>query len=317
MVVLRVVVLLIMVGAGCSQPLPVRKAFGGGVPRGPVTFAVIGDQQRTAPFEVWREFNTIHEELVRQAMHASPSAILLLGDQVYRGDDPDEWRFFDHIMRPVARAGIPVYPLVGNHEYFGRDAVAFANMRNRFPAMPDRFYSMVIDSVAFIMLDTNFDEYARDSTVRQFRWFKTRLRQYTKDRSVRCIVVCGHHPPYTNSAIVPPDHILQRYFVPVFQRSPKARLWLSGHCHAYEHFRHGNIHFVVSGGGGGPRQFLRLDSLTHTDHDLYRGGPIRPFHYLTIQREAASLCVTMTPLEGQGAHGETFTIDPMPTREDQ
>lgn len=311
------IVALLVLGSGCSQPLPVRRPFGSGQVRTPVTIAVIGDQQRTSPFEVWREANTVHESLVRQVMHSSPSALILLGDQVFRGDDPDEWRFFDHIMRPVARSGIPVYPLLGNHEYFGRDAVMFANMRARFPAMPARYYSVVLDSIAFVMLDTNFDEESRDSTVKQFRWFKTRLRQYTRDRAVRCIVVCGHHPPYTNSTVVPGDKILQRYFVPDFQRSPKARLWLSGHCHAYEHFRNGNVHFVVSGGGGGPRQFLRLDSLTHSEHDLYRGGPIRPFHYLSLQREHASLCVTMTPLEGQGAHGETFTIDPAPTREDQ
>jgi hypothetical protein len=234
---------------------------------------------------------------------------VLLGDQVFKGDSQDDWKFFDRIMRPVLRARIPVFPLLGNHEYFGMDRVMLDNMTSRFPGMTHRYYVVVIDSIAFVMLDTNFDEYDRDSTASLRRWYALRIEELTADPAVRCIVTCGHHPPYTNSSIVMPDRIQQEYFVPVFLRSPKARLWLSGHVHAYEHFRHGNVHFVVSGGGGGPRQFLRLDSLTHSDHDIYRGGPIRPFHYLSLSRSESSLCVSMIPLEGYHANGEFFVID--------
>ncbi len=293
----------------CSTPLRPPHAFQQHVPTHAVTIAVIGDQQRTSPFEVWRETNSIHGQLVRQVVRAKPSALVLLGDQVFKGDNQDDWKFYDRMMRPVQRAQIPVFPLLGNHEYFGIDRVMMVNMSLRFPAMTYRYYVVVIDSIAFIMLDTNFDEYHRDSTASMRRWYVERLQELTADPAVRCIVTCGHHPPYTNSSIVMPDRIQQEYFVPIFLRSPKARLWLSGHVHAYEHFRHGNVHFIVSGGGGGPRQFLRLDSLTHSDHDIYRGGPIRPFHYLSLSRSESSICVSMIPLEGYNAHGEYFVID--------
>lgn len=293
----------------CSTPLRPPHAFQQYVPTHAVAIAVIGDQQRTSPFEVWRETNSIHGQLVRQVVRAKPSALVLLGDQVFKGDNQDDWKFYDRMMRPVQRAQIPVFPLLGNHEYFGIDRVMMENMSSRFPGMTHRYYVVVIDSIAFIMLDTNFDEYHRDSTATMRRWYIERVQELTADPSVRCIVTCGHHPPYTNSSIVMPDRIQQEYFVPIFLRSPKARLWLSGHVHAYEHFRHGNVHFVVSGGGGGPRQFLRLDSLTHSDHDIYRGGPIRPFHYMSLSRSESSLCVSMIPLEGYHAHEESFVID--------
>lgn len=293
----------------CSTPVRPPHAFQRFIPTHAVTIAVIGDQQRTSPFEVWRETNSIHGQLVRQVVRAKPSALVLLGDQVFQGDNQDDWKFYDRMMRPVQRAQIPVFPLLGNHEYFGMDRVMLENMSTRFPGMTYRYYVVVIDSIAFVMLDTNFDEYHRDSTATMRRWYIERMQELTADPAVRCIVTCGHHPPYTNSSIVMPDRIQQEYFVPIFLRSPKARLWLSGHVHAYEHFRHGNVHFVVSGGGGGPRQFLRLDSLTHSDHDIYRGGPIRPFHYLSLSRSESSICVSMIPLEGYNAHGEYFVID--------
>ena len=293
----------------CTTALRSPSPYQQYIPTDAVTIAVVGDQQRTSIFEVWRERNTMHGKLVRQVVRSKPSALVLLGDQVFKGDSQDDWLFFDRIMRPVRRANIPVFPLLGNHEYFGMDRVMLENMSTRFPSMQHRYYVVVIDSIAFVMLDTNFDEYHRDSTASMRRWYTLRIEELTADPSVRCIVTCGHHPPYTNSSIVMPDRIQQEYFVPIFLRSPKARLWLSGHVHAYEHFRHGNVHFVVSGGGGGPRQFLRLDSLTHSDHDIYRGGPIRPFHYLSLSRSEHSLCVSMIPLEGYNAHGESFVID--------
>lgn len=293
----------------CSSPMRAPSPFLHRVPTGVASIAVIGDQQRTSPFEVWRERNTMHGQLVRQMVKSKPTALVLLGDQVFRGDSHDDWQFFDRIMRPVRNAQIPVFPLIGNHEYFGMDRVMLENMYSRFPAMTNRYYVVVIDSIAFVMLDTNFDEYDRDSTASLRRWYIKRIEELTADPAVRCIVTCGHHPPFTNSTVVPPDYIQQQYFVPIFLRSPKARLWLSGHSHAYEHFEHGNVHFIVSGGGGGPRQFLRIDSVMHSDHDRYRGGPIRPFHYLTLMRGDASLCVSMVPLDGLYAREESFVVD--------
>ncbi|MBC8124519.1 MAG: metallophosphoesterase, partial [Candidatus Kapabacteria bacterium] len=165
--------------------------------------AVMGDLQRTDLWEVWREQNKIHSKLMQQVADDCPDALILLGDQVFTGSSSDDWKFFDQIMLPVRRVGIPVFPIFGNHEYLGQDGVAYKNMAARFPVIRATWYTVVIDSIGFVMLNTNFDEFNRDSAVKELRWFKTRMRQMTANPAIRCIVVCGHHPPFTNSAIVP------------------------------------------------------------------------------------------------------------------
>lgn len=302
----------VLILTNCTFPHPPRRMFTTSIPqRSPLTIAVIGDQQRTSEMEVWREKNTIHADLVNEMVRSRPDALILLGDQVFSGSSADDWRFFDRIMVPVLKARIPTYPIYGNHEYLGSDDVAYKNMSMRFRITRSTWYSMIMDSIGFVMLNTNFDEFSRDTAIKQLRWFKTHMRQLTENPAVRCIIVCGHHPPYTNSTIVPDDHILQQYFVPIFERSHKSRLWLSGHCHAYEHFRHNTVHYVVSGGGGGPRQVLYLEKNLRRHDDLYPGGTVRPFHYLSVQREGSDLCVTMTPLSGQESTGESFVISPL------
>ncbi|MBK9181515.1 MAG: metallophosphoesterase [Ignavibacteria bacterium] len=298
--------------ANCASPQPPLRRFTTSIPqRSPLTIAVIGDQQRTSEMEVWREQNTIHADLIREVVQSRPDALILLGDQVFTGSSSEDWRFFDRIMVPVLKARIPTFPIFGNHEYIGVDEVAYSNMASRFRITRSTWYSMIMDSIGFVMLNTNFDEFSRDTAVKQLRWFKTHMRQLTENPAVRCIVVCGHHPPFTNSAIVPDEHILQQYFVPLFERSPKSRLWLSGHSHAYEHFRHRTVHYVVSGGGGGPRHLLYLEKNLRRHDDLYPGPMIRPFHFLTIQRDQSELCVTMTPLSGQESPQESFMIGPL------
>ncbi|MCX6140756.1 MAG: metallophosphoesterase [Candidatus Kapabacteria bacterium] len=313
-----IIITSLLLLAHCATPLPPKVPFAKKPHQiSPLSIAVIGDQQRTSEMEVWRERNTIHADLVKQVVDSKPDALILLGDQVFTGSSSDDWRFFDWIMVPVKKKRIPVFPIFGNHEYFGDDAVAYVNMVSRFPVLHSTWYTVVLDSIAFVMLNTNFDEFSRDSAVRELRWFKTRMRQLGESSGVKCIVVCGHHPPFTNSTIVPDEHILQQYFVPIFERSEKSRLWLSGHAHAYEHFRHRNVHYVVSGGGGGPRQILYLDDDLRRHDDFYPGGTVRPFHYLLLQRSGVSLRVEMVPLAGQESAGETFVIDRAPTRNDQ
>ncbi|MBU3700058.1 MAG: hypothetical protein FGM33_08630 [Candidatus Kapabacteria bacterium] len=115
---------------------------------------------------------------------------------------------------------------------------------------------------------------------------------------MRCIVVCGHHPPFTNSMNVSDDHEVQMNFVPPFLRAGKARLWLSGHSHALEHFRKQGRDFIVAGGGGAPRHKLMADDELRHEHV---GRPresrsISPFHSLVLQRQGESIHVKVIPV---------------------
>ncbi len=264
--------------------------------------AVIGDQQRTSRYEIWRERKGAHQAVVAVMMQQQPDAVVVLGDMVFDGADDDDWAFFDRLMQPVAKARVPVFPIYGNHEYLRSSRAAETNVRTRFPDMRSTWYSVVMDSIAFVMINTNFTRITDSMLVHQKRWYDSTLQAFDADSSVRCIVVCGHHPPFTNSMNVSDDHDVQRDYVPTFLRANKSRLWLSGHSHAFEHFRKQGRDFIVSGGGGAPRHSLMADDELRHEHL----GPLRrvrtksPFHHLVLVRCAERLSVEFVALHRRG-----------------
>lgn len=271
--------------------------------------AIIGDLQRTGFIEVWRERNDVQRAaLIRQIRSSRPDALITLGDHVFWGSSDDDWEYFDRVMKPIRDSKIPVYPILGNHEYFGSDEGMLQRVRDRFPTFDSTYYHVVIDSIAFVMLNTNYRDIGMKAMSAQRRWFLRTIIKLDNDPSVQFIIVCGHHPPFTNSTVVDDDDILQSYFVPVFTQSTKGAIWFSGHCHAYEHFFYDTKHFVVSGGGGGPRQRLLTGELAQ-HADQYDGDMVRPFHYCTVQRQGPVLKFEMEPLHTfTPAPGDAFAV---------
>jgi hypothetical protein len=88
----------------------------------------------------------------------------------------------------------------------------------------------------------------------QDEWLKKTLADLDADAAVQSVIVCCHHSPFTNSRIVRPSKEVEEKFVPLYLESRKARLFLSGHCHAFEHYKVKGKDFLVIGGGGGLRQ---------------------------------------------------------------
>ena len=260
--------------------------------------AVIGDQQRTSRYEIWRERKGAHQAVVAAMMKQQPDAVVMLGDMVFDGADDDDWAFFDRLMQPVAKARVPVFPIYGNHEYLRSSRAAESNVRTRFPDVRSTWYSVVMDSVAFVMINTNFTRITDSMREHQKRWYDSTLLALDADASVRCIVVCGHHPPFTNSMNVSDDLEVQRSFVPLFLQRKKSRLWLSGHSHAFEHFRKEGREFIVAGGGGAPRHKLMADDeLRHPHVGAARNKrSISPFHTLLLRRRADSIVVQVVPV---------------------
>lgn len=277
--------------------MPVR--FNGEPSKGVgLRIAVIGDQQRTSRYEIWRERKGAHADVVRQMLAQRPDALVLLGDMVFDGADDDDWEFFDRLMQPVADAKIPVYPIYGNHEYLRSSRAAERNVRLRFASARSTWYAVTMDSITFVMINTNHERITDAMELAQMNWYDSTMQALERDPSVRCVVVCGHHPPFTNSMNVSDNRHVQFNYVPAFLRHSKGQLWLSGHSHAYEHFDVQGRRFVVAGGGGAPRHKLMADDELRHDHV----GPPRaqrtvsPFHSLLLERRGDSLHLLMVPL---------------------
>ena len=131
------------------------------------------------------------------------------------------------------------------------------------------------------MLNSNFGYPDEGQITSQQSWYMQTLDSCENDPNVKVIIVGCHHPPFTNSKIVSPDEDVRKNFLPQFVATPKAKLFLSGHSHAFEHFYEYGKDFMVIGGGGGLQHPLRSRDDTLST-DLFQGGEKRRFHYLSI-----------------------------------
>ncbi len=257
--------------------------------------AAVGDLQRTSVWEYMagRESNDVErKEIIGNIVEHNPGSVVLLGDMVFEGDNIDHWKYFDSLMIPVIKRNIPIFPVIGNHEYWGKNRIALQYLTKRFSILKgSHWYTEICDSVALIFLDSNDLEYSSEEWQSQIEWFRNKLLLYDNDSSIKGILVFAHHPPYTNSLITGDEMQVQLGFVPAFDKSKKTLALITGHAHTYERFIEKGKTFIVSGGGGGPRVLLRTGDSTH--HDYYKGPSPRPFNYLLINREEGGLSIVV------------------------
>jgi len=149
--------------------------------------------------------------------------------------------------------------------------------------------------VAVVLLNSNFDRLSASEAQAQQAWYTRTMDSLDEDGSIRAAIVCCHHSPYTNSTVVGSSMSVRQNFLPSFAASRKAQLFLSGHAHAFEHFRRGGKDYIVIGGGGGLLHPLN-EGADRVEGDL---APVpRPrFHYIEIDRIGALLKVTVQALQ--------------------
>lgn len=295
-----------------EYPMPTERKTG--------TIILLGDTQRTLWVEFWREQNdSIREILFPQILTHQPVAIVHLGDAVSWGASMSEWNYFDRISKPVRDAGVGCINVMGNHEYYGSNATAFQQISARFPIMrrslaENRSWNCtVVDSIAILVLDSNIGELTDEQKAAQTTWLDSTLHALHSNSSVRNVVLCTHHPAYTNSTVAEEVEEVQEFIRNARRISTKVTLAASGHAHTYEHFRIDNkFNVIVTGGGGGPRQELHPpeDSI---HYDTYKGGAIRDFNYCTIRRSNDTLHVAMMHFDEQSKtwrQGDRFDAVP-------
>ncbi len=218
-----------------------------------------------------------------------PLAIYMLGDVVAVGSDNHKWLNIDRFMDSCRRYKIAVHGLLGNHDVMWTRRKGEKNFLKRFPDNVDIGYASITDSIAVIMLNSNFRKLSENEIDKQDRWYEATLKNLDRDNSIKTIIVSCHHSPYSNSQIVGSSSLVQRYFVPAFIRTVKCSLFISGHAHAFEHFKFSGKDFLVIGGGGGLHQ--PLDTSAKRIPDI--ASHYKPmFHYLSLQRYGDILLLT-------------------------
>jgi predicted MPP superfamily phosphohydrolase len=234
------------------------------------------------------------KKLFTEIGNRQPGSLFLLGDVVNLGYSNKQWRPMDVYLQNLRDKGIAVDAILGNHEVMGRSKAGQRKFQQRFPEHVRTGYIEVKDSVAIVLLNSNFKSLSPAEDILQQEWYKTTLKNLDADSSIQYIITTCHHSPYTNSKIVGCSKDVQHKFVQAFLTSKKSRLFLSGHCHGFEHYQIEGKDFMVIGGGGGLHQPLNegegcLPDLAKDYKPL--------FHYLTVQRRNGHLEVTSFQLK--------------------
>lgn len=223
-----------------------------------------------------------------------PGALFIMGDVVNLGYSNRQWKPMDAYLQALRSRNIPVYAALGNHEVMGQAKKGMQKFQQRFPEHVPTGYVQIKDSVAVILLNSNFGTLTADEDAEQVSWYKKTLQKLDEDPAIHFIISGCHHSPFTNSKIVGASKQVQEKFVPLFLASKKSRLFITGHSHNFEHFQKGGKDFLVIGGGGGLHQPLRTGQ--GCDADL--AFDYKPqFHYLTVKRLGGELKVCSVQLK--------------------
>jgi hypothetical protein len=224
----------------------------------------------------------------------NPLSLFLLGDVVNLGYSNKQWKPIDRYIRDLRNKGIKVDAALGNHEVMGQPMKGQRKFQARFPDHVRTGFVEIVDSVAVILLNSNFNTLSAIEDAKQTEWYKNTLQRLDADSSVLYIITGCHHSPFTNSKVVSPSTAVQKRFVPPFLASKKSSLFLSGHCHNFEHYQFKGKDFIVIGGGGGLHQPLKPNDEVLPD----LSPDYKPmFHYLTVRRYQDRLEVTSRELK--------------------
>jgi len=251
---------------------------------------------------------TATKMMFSDVLHSNPSSFFILGDVVNLGYSNVQWKPMDKYLHNLRQNNVKVNAILGNHEVMGRAKKGQQKFQARFPEHVRTGYVEVVDSVAIILLNSNFNTLTESENKKQVSWYKTTLEKLDGDPSVQYIISSCHHSPFTNSKVVGPSTAVQEKFVQPFLQSKKAKLFLSGHCHAFEHYKVQGKDFLVIGGGGGLHQPLKTGGAQIDLASSYK--PM--FHYLTIRRKDEGLQVTSLKLKDDFSgfeEGLSFRID--------
>jgi len=236
--------------------------------------------------------DSLFADIVR--MH--PASLFMLGDLVSLGAYASAWDKIDRDIRAVRNAHIPVHAILGNHELMFYSRTGEQYFSEAFPTHRKTGYCISVDSVAIVLLNSNFDKLNEGEQREQEQWYSHALDSLEQNPGTTVIVVCCHHSPFTNSMVVTSSEAVREKFVPPFLRISKCLLFLSGHAHTFERFKEQGKDFVVIGGGGGSRHQVLTGAEQNWKDISPQQKPI--FHYITLERQGTSLHINVRQLRG-------------------
>lgn len=229
------------------------------------------------------------DSLFTDIINQQPKSLFILGDLTSKGSDKKAWLSLDIFLKSLNRINAVIYAIPGNHEYMGESSVGMQMYRQRFQQQSLYGYSVNIDSIAIVMLNSNFKKLTEKEFSTQLIWYKTEMDMLDANPAIKAIIVCTHHAPFSNSKIVGSSKFVQTTLLPVFKISKKSKLFISGHSHNLEYFSDstGKNYLVIGGGGGISQPLIPLNKRIYSD--LLRQDSKPLFFYIVVEKNGNNL----------------------------
>lgn len=227
---------------------------------------IIGDCRAGAGNEFYQRARLVINDAIEytERHYNHLVGIVMTGDYVKRGKDPEEWRAWTEAYERAF--AYPLYPCVGNHddedaacEWWDlaceQEAYYTWNYYNTFKV--ERWWSEDIEGLHVISIDSNlegFDEGTHEGDALetlQYEWFKEDLES-NQDKPT---LVIWHDPAYASHSWFGEGHGSNRFmrnrYVSLCEQY-NVKIIAYGHNHWYERFTVNGIKHITTGGGGAP-----------------------------------------------------------------
>lgn len=274
-----------------------------GQPRYPFSFIVYGDIRFTDPGNTRDTDPARRVALIDRIVAERPDFLVITGDLVLQGDRTSDWEVYDRETQPLSSAGIPIFPVMGNHDLASSVSLARANWRRQFPRFQHRWNSVRYGNSLFLMLHTDSDTRPESP---QRKWMESHLDRLPV--GIDYVFVVTHHPSYTRymSRAHSRRNSEQRLasFLEERQKTVQAKLFeLSGHVHNYERYENGGVMYIVTAGGGATPY-----AVPRKPDDYYREtGPT--YHYCRFTVNGSHLKFEMVKMVGEGKAAKWMVKD--------
>ena len=270
----------------------------------PLVFVVYGDTRFSRRDDVGSA--PARRALVGRIARENPAAILIGGDLVYEGSNPQDYDTYKSETIEWARRKIPVFPALGNHEFNGCNGDAAPCLENwwtafgALPLRPYRWYSVSIGStVLAVVLDS--DAPLKPGS-EQREWLERQIS--TADPHVKFILIVLHYPPVHGPfyPVMRDEKEIARYLSRNAGALRAQVVVVGSHVHNYERYDKGGVTYLVSGGGGAKpvpaaRMFGELSRLTTAVN----------FHYLRFTLDGERLTGTMVRFDAADRSGNPWS----------
>lgn len=305
-----------------NQKAAVRKAWLAGLLLTCLTFNMPGQSQKlkfmvfgdTRGNSLANQINTnVLAELASVATNEHPAYVLVPGDLVYAGN-LSAFQGWSNIMAPVYQAGIPVYPVMGNHND-DSDPNAFLNFfgptlpANGPPGEIGRTYAVAWPNVLVLTLDTYVNPHRVNTN-----WVASVLATNARPH----VFAMGHDPAFkVNHSDCLDDYPANRDFFWQSLSNAHVRIYFAGHDHFYDHMRlddgDGNfandLHQLIVGTGGAP---FSADAYPYNGVNS-SWTPVRVLHeqqygYVMVEIDGYQATVTWHHRTGANAYEATTDV---------